>query len=68
MVISDNGSSLPIYEVKDTEAATLVVGMIKQKFTRYMPDLYFKNYAGFYEVVGRVPVDVVYDVSSLDEG
>lgn len=40
----------------------------KAEVTWYMPDLYFKNYSELYEVVGRVTVDVVYDVRSLGEG
>lgn len=40
----------------------------KAEVTWYMPDLYFKNYSELYEVVGRVTVDVVYEVSSLGEG
>ncbi|RWU10639.1 hypothetical protein [Pedobacter chitinilyticus] len=36
----------------------------KPEVTWYMPDLYFKAYAELYEVVGRIPIDAVYDVKN----
>lgn len=36
----------------------------KPEVTWYMPDLYLREYAELYEVVGRIPIDVMYDVKN----
>lgn len=41
----------------------------KVEVTWYMPDLYFKDYADIYEVVGNMVIDIEYDVKNyLGEG
>lgn len=36
----------------------------KPEVTWYIPDLYLKDYAKFYEVVGRISIDIEYDVKN----
>lgn len=38
----------------------------KPEVAWYLPDRYLREYSEFYEVVGRIPIEIVYDIKNYD--
>ena len=56
--------SLNDYETSELLVCNFGSWEDKAEVTWYMPDLYFKEYSDLYEVIGRISIDMEYDVKN----